>query len=74
MPKISGQIDSDIFLNNSLSNLRETTYKENNNNRTIYASSNALELGVIYSEKDDTYRAKIKQDDKEYCKQFSIKK
>ena len=61
-------------LNNCLSNLRETTYKENNNNRSKSDSSNALELGVTYSEKDDAYKARIKQDGKEYCKQFSVKK
>lgn len=61
-------------MNNCLSNLRETTYKENNNNRTKSNSSNAIELGVTYSAKDNAYKARIKQDDKEYCKQFSIKK
>ena len=61
-------------LNNCLNNLRETTYKENNNNRNKSESSNAIELGVTYSVKDDAYKARIKQDGKEYCKQFSVKK
>lgn len=61
-------------LNNCLDNLRETTHKENNNNRNKSESSNAIELGVTYSARDDAYKARIKQDDKEYCKQFSVKK
>ena len=61
-------------LNNCLSNLRETTHKENNNNRSKSESSEAIELGVTYSERDDAYKARIKQDGKEYCKQFSVKK
>jgi hypothetical protein len=61
-------------LNNCLNNLRETTHKENNNNRNKSESSNAIELGVTYSAKDDAYKARIKQDGREYCKQFSVKK
>jgi hypothetical protein len=61
-------------MNNCLSNLRETTHKENNNNRSKSNTSNAIELGVTYSERDDAYKARIKQDGKEYSKQFSIKK
>ena len=61
-------------LNNCISNLRETTYKENNNNRNKSETSDAIELGVTYSEKDDAYKARIKQDGKEYSKQFSVKK
>lgn len=61
-------------LNNCLSNLRESTYKLNNNNRTKSESSNAIILGVTYSEKDKAYKARIKQDGKELSKQFSIKK
>ena len=61
-------------LNNCLSNLRETTHKENNNNRSKSESSNAIELGVVYSAKDCAYKARIKQDGKEYSKQFSVKK
>jgi hypothetical protein len=61
-------------LNNCLNNLRETTYKENNNNRSKSIESNAIELGVTYTAKDDAYKARIKQDGVEYCKQFSIKK
>lgn len=61
-------------LNNCLSNLRETTHKENNNNRNKSESSNAIELGVTYSAKDNAYKARIKQDGIEYCKQFSVKK
>jgi hypothetical protein len=61
-------------MNNCLNNLRETTHKLNNNNRTKSESSNAIELGVTYSAKDDSYKARIKQDGKEISKQFSIKK
>lgn len=61
-------------MNNCISNLRETTHKLNNNNRTKSISSNAIELGVTYSAKDDAYKARIKQDGKEVSKQFSIKK
>jgi hypothetical protein len=61
-------------MNNCLSNLRETTYKENNNNRSKSETSNAIELGVTYSAKDDAYKARIKQDGKEICKQYSVKK
>jgi hypothetical protein len=61
-------------MNNCLSNLRETTHKLNNNNRSKSETSNAIELGVTYSAKDDAYKARIKQDGKEVCKQFSVKK
>jgi hypothetical protein len=61
-------------LNNCLSNLRETTHKENNNNRNKSDLSNAIKLGVTYSAKDNAYKARIKQDGIEYCKQFSVKK
>ena len=61
-------------MNNCLSNLRETTHKLNNNNRSKSESSKALELGVTYSAKDDSYKARIKQDGKEISKQFSVKK
>lgn len=61
-------------MNNCLSNLRETTHKLNNNNRSKSKSSKALELGVTYSAKDDSYKARIKQDGKEISKQFSVKK
>lgn len=61
-------------LNNCLSNLRETTSKLNNNNRSKSDTSNAIELGVTYSVKDNAYKARIKQDGKEISKQFSIKK
>ena len=61
-------------MNNCLSNLRETTHKENNNNRSKSEKSNAIELGVTYSAKDNAYKARIKQDGKEICKQLSVKK
>lgn len=61
-------------MNNCLSNLREATHKLNNNNRTKSETSNAIELGVTYSAKDDAYKARIKQDGKEITKQFSVKK
>ena len=61
-------------LNNCLDNLRAANHKENNNNRNKSESSNAIELGVTYCAKDNCYRARIKQDDKEYSKQFSVAK
>jgi hypothetical protein len=61
-------------MNNCLSNLREATHKINNNNRSKSESSNAIELGVTYSAKDDAYKARIKQDGREICKQYSVKK
>lgn len=61
-------------MNNCLSNLRETTHKLNNNNRSKSITSNAIELGVTYSIKDDAYKARIKQDGSEISKQYSVKK
>ena len=45
-----------------------------NNNRNKSDLSNAIKLGVTYSAKDNAYKARIKQDGIEYCKQFSVKK
>lgn len=61
-------------LNNCMNNLRKADHKLNNNNRSKSESSKAIELGVTYCPKDHAYRARIKQDNKEYMKQFSIKK
>jgi hypothetical protein len=61
-------------LNNCLSNLRKSDHKLNNNNRSMSTNSEAVSLGVTYIEKDDCFRARIKQNNKEYSKQFSVKK
>lgn len=61
-------------LNNCLSNLRETDYKLNNNNRSKSESSNAIVIGVTFCEKDQAFKARIKQNNVEVSKQFSIKK
>ncbi len=66
-------IDRDT-LNNCLKNLRDATPKINNNNRSKSNNSGAEVLGVSYNEKEGYFRARIKQDDIEYSKQFSVKK
>jgi hypothetical protein len=66
-------IDRDT-LNNCISNLRKADHKLNNNNRSISDSSNAVVLGVTFCAKDNCFRARIKQDEREYSKQFSVGK
>ncbi len=61
-------------LNNCIINLRKADHKLNNNNRNISENSNAEVLGVTYCQKDNCFRARIKQDGQEYSKQFSVKK
>lgn len=61
-------------LNNCLENLRECNHKINNNNRSKSESSKAIVLGVTFSEKDEAFKARIKQNGVEVSKQFSIKK
>lgn len=64
-------------LDNRLCNLQETTYKLNNNNRGIPKNKRDDKehvLGVRYISKDNCWQARIKQNDKEYTKSFSIKK
>lgn len=72
--KMTDHINRDTF-DNRLQNLRETTHKENNNNRNAnkkYDESHIM--GVRYVEKDNAWQARIKQDGKEYSKHFSVKK
>jgi hypothetical protein len=63
-------------MNNVLSNLRETDHKLNNNNRSI--NKKILEenpnrvMGIRFNIKDEAWQARIKQDGKEYTKQFSV--
>jgi hypothetical protein len=71
--EMTDHIDRDP-LNNCLSNLRECDHKINNNNRSKSESSNAVVLGVTYSETNKSFRARIKQDDKEIVKYFSVEK
>ena len=61
-------------LDNRRCNLRETTKKLNNNNRSkpVKASADSI-LGIRYHKKDHSWQARIKQDDKE-TKSFSINK
>ena len=64
-------------LDNRLCNLQETTHKLNNNNRSVPKNKrNDKEhiLGVRYISRDDCWQARIKQNDKEYTKSFSVKK
>ena len=58
-------------LNNCLSNLRECNHKINNNNRSKSIScNNNLPLGIkLYN---NCYIARIKQNEKEFSKSFSI--
>ena len=63
-------------LDNRLCNLRETNPKLNNNNRSTlkkYKDTNQI-LGVRFIQKDESWQARIKQNSKEYSKQFSVKK
>ena len=72
--KMTDHINRDTF-DNRLQNLRETTHKENNNNRGSnkkYDSNHIM--GIRYVQRDNAWQARIKQDGKEYSKQFSVKK
>ena len=69
--------DNRNTLDNRLSNLKDTTHKLNNNNRgTIKAKRNDKEhiLGIRFIEKDNSWQARIKQNDSETTKSFSVKK
>ena len=69
--------DNRNTLDNRLSNLKDTTHKLNNNNRgTIKTKRNDEEhiLGVRFIEKDNSWQARIKQNDSETTKSFSVKK
>mgnify|MGYP003706093701 FL=1 len=64
-------------LDNRLVNLRKTTSKLNNNNRT--SPKKCLEynfhiLGIRFVDKDESWQARIKQDGKEYTRSFAVKK
>lgn len=64
-------------MDNRMCNLRNCDYKLNNNNRSVnkkYETCKLHELGVRYVHKDEAFQARIKQDGREYTKQFSIKK
>lgn len=60
-------------LDNRRRNLRETTPKMNNNNKSHCHKQTGV-LGVRFVEKDNSWQARIKQDDKEYSKYFSVKR
>ena len=64
-------------LDNRFCNLRKTTHKLNNNNRGVLKNKRDDKdhvLGVRYVSKDNSWQARIKQNDKEYTKSFSVKK
>lgn len=64
-------------LDNRLINLKESSHKLNNNNRGIlkkYKNNPDHMLGVRFIQKDETWQARIKQNDKEYTKSFAVKK
>lgn len=61
-------------MDNRRCNLRETTPKKNNNNKGNVHKGNSGILGVRFCQKDESWQARIKQDDKEYSKSFSVKK
>lgn len=63
-------------LDNRLSNLKDTTHKLNNNNRgTIKTKRNEEHiLGIRFIKKDNSWQARIKQNNKEITKSFSVKK
>ena len=63
-------------MDNRLSNLRKTTPKENNNNRSAPKKNREVNhnLGIRFHQKDESWQARIKQDGKEYTKSFSVKK
>ena len=63
-------------LDNRLSNLKDTTHKLNNNNRGTIKSKRNEEhiLGIRFIKKDNSWQARIKQNNKEITKSFSVKK
>jgi len=64
-------------MDNRMVNLRKTTPKLNNNNRSAPKKCKEYEfheLGVRYLHRDEAWQARIKQNGKEYTKSFSIKK
>ena len=64
-------------MDNRLENLKKTTSKLNNNNRGSpkkYINNEFHMLGVRFIQKDESWQARIKQDNKEYTKSFSVKK
>lgn len=72
--EMTDHINRDPF-DNRLINLRETTYKQNNNNRNASKKYDGNHImGVRFVNKDNSWQARIKQDGKEYSKMFSVKK
>lgn len=61
-------------LDNRRCNLRETTHKENMNNRGNVHNGESGILGIRFVKKDNSWQARIKQDGKEYTQSFSVKK
>lgn len=74
--KMTDHINRDP-LDNRLINLKETTSKLNNNNRgppEKYKKIDNHILGIRFQQRDECWQARIKQNDKEYTKTFSVKK
>lgn len=74
--KMTDHINRDT-LDNRLINLRETTHKLNNNNRGSlkkYNKQKNYNIGIRFNQKDESWQARIKQDNKEYSKSFSVRK
>jgi len=64
-------------LDNRIKNLLKTNHKLNNNNRSApkkYKDDPNHILGVRYIEKTNVWEARIKQDDKQYSKNYSVNK
>lgn len=65
-------------MNNTLINLKKTDHKLNNNNRSI--NKKILEenpnhvMGIRFKQRDEAWQARIKQNGKEYSRQFSVVK
>jgi len=74
--KMTDHINRDP-MDNRLCNLRETTPKLNNNNRgppKRCLKDPSHMLGIRFVKKDESWQARIKQNNKEYTKTFSVRK
>lgn len=60
-------------LDNRRCNLRESSAKLNNNNKGNVHKAKGI-LGVRFIQKDNAWQARIKQDNKEYTRNFSVNK
>jgi hypothetical protein len=58
-------------MDNRKCNLRKATYTENNRNRTNY-NENSNMTGITFSSRDESWRGRIKINNIEYKKEFSV--